>query len=153
MNNEQLHLIINHLPITFIVLGFIVMIFGFIFKSDIVKRIAYMVFILGALFGFASFYTGENAKQFVKGIKEFDERLLSQHEESALAFLSLLYILGVISIFGLWANWQKKGFSKIIAFITIGFLLVVLYYGIQAGLTGGEIRHSEITKISNIKNT
>lgn len=149
MNNAHLHLIVNHLPITFVILGLIVMVCGFLFKSDIVKRIAYIVFILGSLFGFAAFYTGEGAKKLLDGVKGIDGRFITIHEETALAFLAFIYILGTLSLIGLWANWQKKSFSKIIAFVIIGYLFIVLYYAIQTGTTGAEIRHSEIKQITN----
>lgn len=148
MNNAHLHIIINHLPLTFMVLGFIVMLMGFLIKSDIVKRVAYLIFILGALFGLATFYSGESAKELVKGLKVIDPRILTIHEEAALAFLALLYVLGGLSLLGLWASWQKKTYAKIISFIIMAFSFVVIYFAVQAGFTGGEIRHSEIENLN-----
>ena len=148
MNNAHLHIIINHLPLTFIGLGFIVMLMGFLIKSDIVKRVAYLIFILGALFGLATFYSGESAKELVKGLKVIDPRILTIHEETALAFLALLYVLGGLSLLGLWASWQKKTYAKIISFIIMAFSCGVIYCAVQAGFTGGEIRHSEIEKLN-----
>jgi len=147
MNIAHLHLILNHLPITFVILGFVVMVCGFIYRSEIVKKIAYLVFILGALLGFTAFYTGENSKQFLDGIKGIDKHLIMSHEEIALVFLAFLYILGVISLVGLIAHWRKKYFSKIIDFVSIIFLFVVIYFAIQTAATGVEIRHSEILEI------
>ncbi|NQU33381.1 MAG: hypothetical protein HQ521_09120 [Bacteroidetes bacterium] len=151
MNNAHLHLILNHLPITFVILGFIVMVGGFLFRSEIVKRLAYIIFIIGAIIGLYTFYTGENAQQLLEGIKEIDNRVISTHQQIALVFLAFLYILGLFSLIGLIVNWKKKSYSKIIALITILFSFVVLYYGIQTGTTGGEIRHLEIIDLNNSK--
>lgn len=148
MNDAHLHLILNHLPLTFVILGLIVLVYGFLFKTEIVKRVAYSVFILAALFGFVSLNTGEGAKELIEGIKGIDKRIITVHGEAALAFLVFLYILGILSLVGLWISWKKKPFSKIIGFITIGYLFVVFYYAFQAGVTGAEIRHSEIKKIT-----
>jgi len=147
MNIAHLHLILNHLPITFVILGFIIMICGFLFRSEMVKRIAYLVFILGALFGYTAFYTGEKSKQLIKGIKGIDERLIMAHEEIALVFLVFLYMLGILSLIGLIASWRNKSYSKIIDLVTIFLLFIVIYFAIQTGASGVEIRHSEILKI------
>jgi len=148
MNKAYLHLVLNHLPITFIIIGFIVMVYACLFKSDMVKRIAYITFIFSALLGFLVFNTGEGTKQLIEGIKGIDERFITIHEEAALAFLALLYILGGLSIVGLWANIQKKSFSKSVVIIVMLFLFIVLFYAVHAGATGGNILHSEIRKIN-----
>ena len=150
MNDAHLHLILNHLPLTFTIIGLIVLVYGFLFKTEIVKRVAYIVFILAVLVGFVTLNTGEGAKELLEGIKGIDKRIITVHEETALAFLAFLYILGILSLVGLWISWQKKSFSKIIGFITIGCLFVVFYYAFQAGVTGAEIRHSEIEIINII---
>ena len=49
MNGAHWHLVVNHLPIIFPIVGVIVMITGLISKSDAVKRTAFMIFIIGAL--------------------------------------------------------------------------------------------------------
>jgi FtsH-binding integral membrane protein len=53
--------------------------------------------------------------------------LIKVHEEAAEIFAILLYVLGGISLIGLWANWKEQSFSKIIAIVTIVFSLVVLF--------------------------
>ncbi|MDP3314041.1 hypothetical protein [Lutibacter sp.] len=144
MNNAHLHLLLNHLSITFVIIGFIVMLFGFLFKSDIAKRIAYLIFILAALFGFVTFQTGEGSKPLIEGIKGVNKISIITHEKTALIFLFFLYLLGAFSIVGLWANWKKKSFSNLLGYSIMVYLFVVFYYAIQAGTTGGEIRHLEI---------
>lgn len=148
MNNAHLHIILNHLPLTFVMLGLTVMLCGFLFKSEIIQRIAFAVYFMAALFGFATFYTGEDARKHIAEMKGIDDHLITAHQETAYLFLMFLYILGILSFIGLWANWQKKPYSKIIAFLAVGCLMAVLYYAVQAGVTGGEIRHPEIREIN-----
>ena len=45
MNGAHWHLLVNHLPINFPIVGVIVMITGLVSKSDAVKRTAFMIFI------------------------------------------------------------------------------------------------------------
>lgn len=144
MNGIHWHLVLSHLPIIIPMVGLLLMVSGFLFKSDILKRAAYCIFILGALAAIAAFNTGEEAEEIVEGLKGLDERFIEVHEETAEVFAILLYILGGLSLIGLWANWKKKSFSKIISYSTIAFTFVVLFYAKQTGTTGGEIRHTEI---------
>lgn len=144
MNDAHWHLLLNHLPIIFPVTGLLIMLGGFIFKSEIVKRTSYALFILGAILTVPAFATGEGAEETVENLKGIDEKFIKIHEEVAENFAFLSYILGAISLIGFWANFKKKSFSNIISFVTIIFSLVVLYFAKQAGTTGGEIRHTEI---------
>lgn len=144
MNGAHWHLVLNHLPIIIPIVGLLIMVGGFFFKSEILKRAAYCIFILGAITAIAAFSTGEGAEEVVERIQGIDERFIEVHEETAEVFAILLYILGGVSLIGLWANWRKKSFSKIIAFLSIGLTIIVLFYAKQTGTTGGEIRHTEI---------
>ena len=144
MNEAHWHLVVNHLPIIFPLVGVIVMITGLISKSEVAKRIAFMIFILGALASIAAMSTGEGAEEIVEKIKEVSEDFIKNHEESAEIFALLSYVLGGLSVLGLWASFKQKTFSYIISIGTLIFAFVVLFYGKETGTTGGEIRHTEI---------
>lgn len=144
MNEAHWHLVLNHLPIIIPVVGLFIMVGGFLLKSEILKRAAYSIFILGALAAIAAFATGEGAEEIVEEIQGIDEQFIKVHEEAAEIFAILLYVLGGISLIGLWANWKKKSYASIISFLATGFTVVVLVYAKQTGTTGGEIRHTEI---------
>lgn len=144
MNEAHWHLVVNHLPILFPLVGIIVMITGLISKSEAVERTAFLVFILGALAAIAAMSTGEGAAEIAENISGVTERHIHHHEETAETFASLSYILGGISLIGLWASFKQKSFSNIVAFATLIFAFAVVYFGKQAGTTGGAIRHTEI---------
>jgi uncharacterized membrane protein len=144
MNGAHWHLVVNHLPIIFPLVGVIVLITGLISKSEAVKRTAFMIFILGAVASIAAMTTGEGAEEIVEKINGVTENYIKSHEETAETFALLSYILGGISLLGLWANFKQKTFSTIVAIGTLVFAFVVLFFGKQTGTTGGEIRHTEI---------
>lgn len=144
MNSAHLHLIFNHLPIIIPIIGFLVMITGFIFKSGIVKRTAFGLFILGALFTLPAFGTGEDAEDIIENLPGVEEKYIEAHEEAAERFAYLSYGLGVLSLIGLWVNWKEKSFSNWLAIIVLIFAVVVLVFAKETGTTGGEIRHPEI---------
>lgn len=143
MNGAHWHLVVNHLPIIFPLVGVIVMITGFISKSEAVKRTAFMIFILGALAAIAAMTTGEGAEEVVEKINGVTENYIETHEETAETFAFLAYILGGISLFGLYASLKQKTFSTILSISTLVFAIVVLFFAKQTGTTGGEIRHTE----------
>ncbi|MEZ4884551.1 MAG: hypothetical protein R3E32_07495 [Chitinophagales bacterium] len=152
MNGAHWHLVLNHLPIIIPMVGLLVMIGGLLIKSEILKRAAYSIFILGAITAIAAFSTGEGAEEVIEGIQGIDERYIKVHEEIAEVFSIILYVLGAISLIGLWANWKGKSFSNSIVFVTIALSLVGLFYAKQTGTTGGEIRHTEI-RVDGINNS
>lgn len=144
MNGAHWHLIVNHLPIIFPVVGVIVMVTGLVSKSEAVKRTAFAIFIIGASASIAAMTTGEGAEEEVAKKISGVENYIENHEETAETFAMLSYILGGISLLGLWANFKQKTFSNIIAFGTLVFAIAVLSFAQQTGTTGGEIRHPEI---------
>ncbi len=150
MNEAHWHLVLNHLPIIVPMIGLLVMLGGHIFQGEAVKRTAYFIFIFGALATIPAFATGEGAEETIENIPGISEQLIKTHEEMADTFAILSYLLGAISLLGLWANLQKKSFANLLSFATMIFCVVVLFFAKQTGTTGGEIRHTEIRTDSGI---
>ena len=150
MNGAHWHLVVNHLPIIFPIAGVIVMIIGLISKSDAVKRTAFMIFILSALTAIAAITTGEGAEEVAEKINGVTENYIKNHEETAETFALLCYILGGISLMGIWASFKQKKLYSIISIGSLAFAFVVLFFAKQTGTTGGEIRHTEIRSGNNI---
>lgn len=144
MNQAHFHLLLNHLPIVIPCVGLLVMLAGYVLKSEIVKRVAYGIFIAGAIATVPAFLTGEGAEEVIENLPGINEQFIKNHEEVADTFAILCYILGGISAVGLWANWKRKPFSNVVALATIVFCFVVFYFAKQTGTTGGEIRHTEV---------
>lgn len=151
MNGAHWHLVVNHLPIIFPLVGVVVLITGLITKSTAIKRTAFMIFILGALAAIAAMTTGEGAEDVAEKLSGVTKNYIHNHEEAAEIFALLAYILGGISLIGLWANFRQKSFSNALAIAVLGFAIVVLFFAKQTGTTGGEIRHTEIR--SGMKNS
>jgi uncharacterized membrane protein len=152
MNDAHLHLITNHLPIITPLIGCIILIAGFVLRKELIKRTAYFLFMGSAIFTLIAFSTGENAEEVLESLHLAEEKLIKLHEETAKIFAILSYILGGLSLIGIWASWKNNKFSTLIS-ITLVFLTVItLFFAQQTGTTGGEIRHTEIRSAGN-KNT
>lgn len=150
MNEAHLHLLFNHLPIIFPIAGILIMIGGFIFKSEIIKRVALSIFVVGALTTVPAFFSGEGAEEIVENIAGIEEKFIHNHEEIAETFALLSYLLGGLSLVALWANIKEKTFSNLLTYTVIIFSLIVIFFAQQTGTTGGEIRHTEIRKGANL---
>lgn len=144
MNEAHWHLAVNHLPIIFPIVGVIIMITGLLSKSEPVKRTAYMIFAIGALTAIAAMNTGEGAEEIAEKITGVTENYIETHEETAETFALLAYVLGGISLVGLWASFKQKTFTGAISIVTLLFAFVVLFFARETGTTGGEVRHTEI---------
>jgi uncharacterized membrane protein len=150
MNGAHWHLVVNHLPIIFPLVGIIVIIIGLISKSEAVKRTSFTIFIIGAIASIAAMTTGEEAEEVVEKIAGVTKNYIKTHEETAETFALLSYILGGISLIGLWASFKQKTFSNLVTIVTLVFAIVVMFFGKQTGTTGGEIRHTEIRNGNNL---
>lgn len=149
MNAAHVHLVVNHLPIIFPLVGVIVMLTGLITKSAPVKRTAFLIFILGALSAVAAMSTDERAEDVIEKIDRISEPYIEIHEEKAEIFAVFSYILGGISLLGLWFNFKQKNFSHIASIGTLAFAIATLFFAQQTGTSGGEIRHTEIRSSYN----
>lgn len=144
MNEAHFHLVANHLPIIVPISGLIVFLIGIFTRSEVVKRSAYFLFVVGAISTMPAFVSGEGAEEVVEELGGISHHLIHEHEEKAELFAMLSYGLGLLSLIALWASWKKKQFASILGGVILIYSLVVLYMGKQTGTSGGEIRHTEI---------
>lgn len=145
MQPAHYHLLFNHLPIIIPFVGLFVMALSFVFRSDTIVRTAYAILILGAIGTLPAFFTGETAEDAIRRLPGISKSLIHEHEEIAETFAILCYVLGGLSLFGLWANWKKMTFAGPIRLATMALCLVVLFMSYRTGYSGGEIRHPEIS--------
>lgn len=151
MNDAHLHLVVNHLPIIIPIAAVTVLVAGFILKSEVVKRVSYFLFVVAAICTMPAFATGEGAEEVAEGLPGVTEHLIHEHEEKAEGFALLNYLLGLISLVGIWASWKQKQFAKWIAIVVLFLAIIVVIKGREVGTSGGEIRHTEIRKGAKIQ--
>jgi uncharacterized membrane protein len=144
MNNPHLHLVVNHLPIIFPIVGIILLLIGIFSKSETTKKNSYIVFILGAIATIAAMATGESAEEAIEHLQGVSENIIKAHEESAEIFAGASYFLGLVSAAGLFAYYKKHKLSAYSAYIVGIVSLITLFLAQQTGNSGGQIRHSEI---------
>jgi len=145
MNPAQIHLATTHAPVLGTVFALGLLLLAILRKSEELKRVALLGFVVAALLALPAYLTGAPASEV---LREFTPGMTmdasDQHAESAiLAFVSSL-MLGVVALAGL-IHFRKGrklpasflGFVLLLAMVDCGLL------GWTANL-GGRIRHLEI---------
>ncbi len=144
MNDAHLHLVVNHFPIIGTILGLGILIAGIVLKNNTTKNVAYVLFIVAAIFAAFSMYTGEGAEELVEDIPTVGKKIIHEHEEIAEKLAIVLYFLGVVSIVGLIANVKNWVKANLVSYLALTIALVAVFLAQQVGTSGGEIRHTEI---------
>lgn len=148
MNDAHLHLVVNHLPIVALLIGFLVLLSGFFFKKSEIKLTALGIFVFSALSAILAFYTGEGAEEVVENLPNISETLIHNHEEAAEIFYVLVLILGTLSLVTLVLQIKKSKFASFGYIIILLMTLISMFFAKNTGTTGGEISHPEIRSSS-----
>ncbi|WP_333601034.1 hypothetical protein [Flavobacterium sp.] len=144
MTDAHYHLVVNHFPIIGTIFGFGILLAGIFFKSNTVKNVSYVLFIVSAVFAALSMATGEDAEHVVKNMPDIGKQIIHTHEEIAEKLALVLYVLGVVSLLGLYTNLKNHSKASLISFLALVIAAVGVFLAQQVGTSGGEIRHTEI---------
>lgn len=88
--------------------------------------------------------TGDKAEHAVEEMAGFSHDYIHEHEEAAELFMKPIYLLGLLSIFGLVGISKNRKSEKIVSFCVLGIAAICLFLSKEVGTSGGEIRHTEI---------
>jgi len=144
MNDAHYHLVVNHFPIIGTILGLGILIAGIVFKNATVKNVSYVLFIVAAIFAAFSMTTGEGAEETVENFPNIGKQIIHEHEELAEKLALVLYVLGVVSLVGLYTNYKNHSKAKLISFLAMIIAIIGVFLSQKVGTSGGEIRHTEI---------
>lgn len=144
MDPLHVHLYINHLPVFGTFLGILVLLFAIWRKSANTEIAAYLLFIISAIGVVIAYLTGEGAEHAVEHLQGISKNTIERHEDFSIYPMTLLIILGVISLVGIIlvqrkSRWKKKVSSIILILSVFCFALIA-----WTGYLGGQIRHTEI---------
>ncbi len=144
MNGAHFHILVNHFPIIGVIFGLLILIGGFILKNNTIKNTAYCLFVVSAVFGFLSMYSGEGAEELVEDMPTVGHQIIHEHEELAEKFVLVLYVTGLFSILAFITSLKNSKFAKLLSLITLLLSIVTTVLSVNVGLSGGEVRHTEI---------
>ena len=149
MNEAHLHMVVNHFPIIGTILAIGILVAGLLNKNQSIINTAYVLFVIGAIFGILSMNTGEGAEELVEDMPGIGWKIIHEHEELAEKMALLLDILGVLSLVGFYLQYKKNAKEKLVSYIILLIGIASLFVIQKVGTSGGEIRHTEIRKDFN----
>lgn len=152
MNDAHYHLVVNHFPMIGTILGTGILAMGIFLKNNTIKNVSYVLFVVSAIFAALSMTTGEGAEEMVEDIPNIGKHIIHEHEEMAEKLALVLYVLGVVSILGLYTNMKNHSKAGLISFLALIIAIIGVFLGQQTGTSGGEIRHTEIRNDFNADN-
>ncbi len=143
MNDAQLHLMFNHLPVMGSLFTLGLLGWGIIRKSAEVQKVAMGAMVLVALTAWMAFLTGEPAEEVLEGFPNFEEGWVEPHEHYAEYALYASQALGLVALVGLILSRGREVPIVLAGLLLVANLGVAGMMGYTAHL-GGMIRHPEI---------
>lgn len=138
------HMLVNHFPIILIIVGSLFLTVGLIFKKDAIKSTALLIVVLAGLTALPANATGEGAEEQVEEIQGVSHDAIEIHEHAAKTGLITIMGAGLIALISVFVFTKNKKAGHTFVIITLLAGLVSSGFMSYVGLTGGEIRHSEI---------
>ncbi|BDB57390.1 DUF2231 domain-containing protein [Flavobacterium ammonificans] len=149
MNDAHLHMVVNHFPIVGTIVAIGILIAGLLNKNQSIINTAYVLFIIGAVFGILSMNTGEGAEELVEDMPGIGWKIIHEHEELAEKMALLLDVLGILSLVGFYFQYKNNPKQKLVSYLLLVLSIASLFVIQKVGTSGGEIRHTEIRNESN----
>jgi len=143
VNGAYWHLLFDCFPPIFGIAALIVLLCGVMWRSDAVKRAAFVLVVCAALTVVATFKSGGAAAGVVKTMDGINKAAIQPHNEAADATLVIVLFSAVAALFALIryrgarpiAGWA----TYVVAFLTI----LATFSSIYTSLLGGRIHHPE----------
>ncbi|MCB0495555.1 MAG: hypothetical protein KDC79_05435 [Cyclobacteriaceae bacterium] len=150
MDSSQIHLLVNHIPITGVLIGLFVLIAGLSFKKDLVKITALGIFIFSGLTAILAQLTGEGAEKLAKKAGNFSETMIHMHEEYSRAFFAIVVILSFTAIVTYYLQLKKK--RKLFYMYIVVLILAIgsAFVGYTVSNSGRQIHHPEIRNSKDV---
>jgi hypothetical protein len=143
MNAAHLHVILNHIPIVGVPIGFALLLFGLVRGSSEVKSAALLVFIAMGIIAVPTFLAGKAAEDIVEHLPGVTEAAIEKHETAATIALGLSVALAALAFGVLLWSFRTAGVGSAAA-----LLLLLISGGVSGWLAwtgnlGGKVRHTE----------
>lgn len=150
MNWVHLHLALNHVPVLGALFGALLLLVGFIRRSEELQRVSLWALALLAAVSIPIKFTGDFASETLaepgdaRLAVKLDPKQLSAHEQAADQATTGIFLLGLVAAAGLFAARGGQPLPKWA--VTTSLVLAVATFLLMARTAnlGGQLRHPEI---------
>ncbi|WP_340106892.1 hypothetical protein [Rhodohalobacter sp. 8-1] len=144
MNDAYLHLVINHLPVFSMLFGLLILIWGLIKSNTAIKKLAMVLFIVGAVGSYAAVETGEGAEDIIEDFApSISHDLIHDHEEAAEIAMWFSYVTGGLALLALFTTGKNVRYEKVLTGVLFIAALAAVGMLMYTAYEGGKIRHPE----------
>lgn len=143
MSGAHIHLLLNHIPVIGILIGFVVFALGVRRRNDSWTRLALGLFAAVALVAVATMLTGESAEEAVEKLPDVSQSLIEAHEDAAKLASIAAYVLGAAALVTL-GGVRRRALPRALTVAVLPIALLVSGLMAYAANLGGQIRHTEI---------
>src|SRR5690606_6046086 len=145
MDALRIHLMITHLPVFGLFLGFFALLYGFIRKDKGVRIVSLAIIVVAMVGGWIAFQTGESAEHSVENITGVSHDAIEVHEEAAELANFFLVTMGLVSLVAVFGEVKVKRFAELTVMAVLILSVVSFYFDARTASLGGKIRHTDIT--------
>lgn len=145
MGDIQLHHLFNHLAPIGVMIGFIILIIGFILKKEHIRLTAAWIILIAGVTVLPASKTGELAEEISENITGVSHNVIHEHEEAAELALKLTLFASFIALGFIIVNKKAPKWSTMtgVALMIVGLISVITLT--LASHEGGLIRHPELS--------
>lgn len=144
MNATHLHLLLNHVPVVGAAICLLILLLGWLRKSDEVKKASLVVLIFVSLVSIPAYFSGEPAEDGVKGLSGISKPTIEKHEDAAAVAFTGIVALGVLALGGLIRYRGERAIPPWFTTSAIAASLIVCGLMARTANLGGQVRHTEI---------
>jgi uncharacterized membrane protein len=143
MSAAHIHLALNHVPVVGVVLALLAFALGMLWKSEDVKRLGLLLFVVVGLASAPAYFSGQEAEEIVEELPGVEHDRIEEHEEAGRFAAIGGGALGLLAAILFWRFWPPRALPA--WSLTTILLLALVVAGIMArtATLGGEIRHQE----------
>jgi uncharacterized membrane protein len=151
LNFAHLHLLLNHFPIVGTIVGLGLLLVSFLGENQDLRRASYIVFAGIALLTIPTFLSGVGAELAIQNKPGVSDALIARHEGSAMLSIWFMFATGALCLIGLWQSHRRTRPARWNVAAVLLFSLLAVGLMARTGNTGGDIRHPEVSGISQGK--
>jgi uncharacterized membrane protein len=144
MNAAHIHLAINHVPVVGVLLGLLAFVVGLLWRSEDVKRLGLVLFVVVGLASVPAYFSGQQAEEIVEELPGVEHDRIEEHEEAGLWAVSVGGALGLLAAFLLVSFRTPRVLPGWSVAAVLLLALVVAGTMARTATLGGELRHQEI---------
>lgn len=147
MSGAHLHLILNHLPVVGSVFALLLLTWGFVRRSDELKRASLDAAILVALLTIPTYLTGEPAWEDIMDVPGDNDAFVESHQRAAGFAFGASALTGIIAIITLVLGRKQRPLPSGLTTVVLILLLATSAMMGWVSNLGGMIRHTEIRAV------